>query len=141
MKRLAIVGSTGSIGQNTLKVVEHLSDRFKIFALAANSAATLLAQQTAAFHPAVVAIGNGTHVDEFRRRCRELGVSIPEVVSGEAGLRQIASAGEVDIVVSAAVGAAGVHPTFSAVASGKTVALANKEAMVIAGELLRKTAS
>jgi 1-deoxy-D-xylulose-5-phosphate reductoisomerase len=141
MKRLAIVGSTGSIGQNALKVVEHLSDRFQIFALAANSAATLLAEQTAAFHPAVVAISNRTYVDEFRRRCRELGVSIPEVVSGEAGLRQIASAGEVDIVVSAAVGAAGIHPTFSAVASGKTVALANKEAMVIAGELLRKTAS
>jgi 1-deoxy-D-xylulose-5-phosphate reductoisomerase len=141
MKRLAIVGSTGSIGQNALKVVEHLSDRFQIFALAANSAATLLAEQTAAFHPAVVAISNRTYVDEFRRRCRELVVSIPEVVSGEAGLRQIASAGEVDIVVSAAVGAAGIHPTFSAVASGKTVALANKEAMVIAGELLRKTAS
>jgi 1-deoxy-D-xylulose-5-phosphate reductoisomerase len=141
MKRLAIVGSTGSIGQNTLKVVEHLSDRFKIFALAANSAAALLAEQTAAFRPTVVAISNGTHVEEFRRRCRELGVSIPEVVTGEAGLRAIASAGEVDIVVSAAVGAAGIHPTYSAVASGKTVALANKEAMVIAGELLRKTAS
>jgi 1-deoxy-D-xylulose-5-phosphate reductoisomerase len=66
---------------------------------------------------------------------------VPEIVSGEAGLRQIASAREVDIVVSAAVGAAGIHPTYSAVASGKTVALANKEAMVIAGELLRKTAS
>jgi 1-deoxy-D-xylulose-5-phosphate reductoisomerase len=141
MKRLAIVGSTGSIGQNTLKVVAHLSDRFKVFALAANSAAALLAEQTAAFRPAVVAISNGTHVEEFRSRCRELGVSIPEVVSGEAGLRQIASASEVDVVVSAAVGAAGIHPTYSAVASGKTVALANKEAMVIAGELLRKTAS
>ena len=141
MKRLAVVGSTGSIGQNTLKVVEHLSNRFKIFALAANSAAGLLAEQTAAFKPAVVAISNSAHVEEFRRRCRELGTAIPEVVSGEAGLRQIASADEVDIVVSAAVGAAGIHPTYSAVASGKTVALANKEAMVIAGELLRKTAS
>jgi 1-deoxy-D-xylulose-5-phosphate reductoisomerase len=141
MKRLAIIGSTGSIGQNTLKVVEHLSHRFKIFALAANSAAALLAEQTAAFRPTVVAIRNGAHVEEFRRRCTDLGVSIPEVVSGEAGLRQIASAGEVDIVVSAAVGAAGIHPTYSAVAAGKTVALANKEAMVIAGELLRKTAS
>ena len=141
MKRLAIIGSTGSIGQNTLRVVERFSDRFKVFALAANSAAGLLAEQTAAFRPHVVAINNGAHIEEFRNRCGELGVSIPEVVTGESGLRQIASAGDVDIVVSAAVGAAGIHPTYSAVASGKTVALANKEAMVIAGELLRKTAS
>jgi 1-deoxy-D-xylulose-5-phosphate reductoisomerase len=69
-----------------------------------------------------------------------LGVQVPEVVTGERGLRQIAAATEVDIVVSAAVGAAGLAPTYSAVASGKTVALANKEAMVLAGELLRKTA-
>jgi len=141
MKRIAIVGSTGSIGQNTLRVVKHLSDRFKVFALAANSAAGVLAEQTAAFRPSVVAISNDAHVEEFRRRCRELGIAAPEVVSGEAGLRQIAAAAEVDIVVSAAVGAAGIHPTYSAVAAGKTVALANKEAMVIAGELLRKTAS
>jgi 1-deoxy-D-xylulose-5-phosphate reductoisomerase len=141
MKRVAIVGSTGSIGQNTLKVVAHLSDRFSVFALAANSAAALLARQAADFRPKVVAISNGAHVDQFRQQCKELGIPTPEVVTGEAGLRQIASANEVDIVVSAAVGAAGIHPTYSAVASGKTVALANKEAMVIAGELLRKTAS
>src|SRR6185436_751510 len=88
----------------------------------------------------VVAIADGARVDEFRSRCRNLRITIPEVVTGEAGLRQIASAKEVDIVVSAAVGAAGLQPTYSAVAAGKTVALANKEAMVVAGELLRKTA-
>jgi len=140
MKRLAVVGSTGSIGQNTLRVVQHLSDRFSIFALAANSAVGRLAEQAAAFHPAVVAITDARRVDEFRDRCREQRISIPEVVTGEDGLRQIASASEVDIVVSAAVGAAGLQPTYSAVAAGKTVALANKEAMVVAGELLRKTA-
>ena len=140
MKRLAVVGSTGSIGQNTLRVVEHLSDRFRIFALAAHSAVDRLADQTAAFRPAVVAITDSSRVDEFRNRCRERGVPVPEVVTGEEGLRQITSASEVDIVVSAAVGAAGLRPTYSAVASGKTVALANKEAMVVAGELLRRTA-
>jgi len=140
MKRLAVVGSTGSIGQNTLRVVEHLSDRFRIFALAANSAVDRLAEQTAAFHPAVVGIRDGGRVDEFVIQCQKRRISIPEVVTGEEGLRQIASAPEVDIVVSAAVGAAGLSPTYSAVASGKTVALANKEAMVVAGELLRKTA-
>ena len=63
MKRLAVVGSTGSIGQNTLRVVEHLSDRFRIFALAANSAVDRLAEQTAAFHPAVVGIRDGGRVE------------------------------------------------------------------------------
>jgi len=141
MKRLAVVGSTGSIGQNTLRVVEHLSDRFSIFALAANAAVGRLAEQTAVFHPAVVAIMDEVRVDEFRKRCAELKVPVPEVVTGERGLCQIASASEVDIVVSAAVGAAGLRPTYCAVTAGKTVALANKEAMVLAGELLRHTAS
>src|SRR5215471_13081393 len=141
MKRLAVVGSTGSIGQNTLRVVEHLSDRFNIFALAVNSAVDRLAEQTAVFRPSVVGIAEERRVEDFRRRCLELRISVPEIVTGEPGLRQITSATEVDIVVSAAVGAAGLEPTYSAVASGKTVALANKEAMVLAGELLRNTAS
>jgi 1-deoxy-D-xylulose-5-phosphate reductoisomerase len=141
MKRLAVVGSTGSIGQNTLRVVQHLSDRFQIFALAAHSTVERLAEQTAAFRPNVVAITDPNRVEEFQSRCTAMRIPVPEVVTGERGLRQIASAGEVDIVVSAAVGAAGLAPTYSAVASGKIVALANKEAMVLAGELLRKTAS
>jgi 1-deoxy-D-xylulose-5-phosphate reductoisomerase len=141
MKRVALIGSTGSIGQNTLRVVEHLSDGFKIFALAANSTVELLAQQTAAFRPAVVGITNADRVKEFLDRCAALQVAPPEVVTGEEGLRHIAAAAEVDIVVSAAVGAAGLQPTYSAVRAGKTVALANKEAMVLAGELLRATAS
>jgi len=140
MKRLAVVGSTGSIGQNTLRVVEHLSDRFRIFALAANSAVDRLAEQTATFRPDVVAIADALHADQFRKRCLDLRIAVPEIVTGQRGLRQIASATEVDTVVSAAVGAAGLEPTYSAVAAGKTVALANKEAMVLAGELLCKTA-
>jgi 1-deoxy-D-xylulose-5-phosphate reductoisomerase len=141
MKRIAVVGSTGSIGQNTLKVVEHLSDRFSVFALAANSAVDRLAQQTAVFRPHVVAIMDGRRVDDFRESCRNLHIAIPEIVSGRQGVCQIVAAAEVDTVVSAAVGAAGLHPTYSAVAAGKTVALANKEAMVLGGELLRKTAA
>jgi 1-deoxy-D-xylulose-5-phosphate reductoisomerase len=140
MKRLAVIGSTGSIGQSTLRVVEHLSDRFNIFALAANSAVDRLAEQTAAFHPEVVAIADASRVDEFRSRCRTRDIPVPEIVTGEAGLRQITCAADVDIVVSAIVGAAGLQPTYCAVAAGKTVALANKEAMVVAGELLCKTA-
>jgi 1-deoxy-D-xylulose-5-phosphate reductoisomerase len=140
MKKLAVVGSTGSIGQNTLRVVQHLPDRFKVFALAANSAVAQLAEQAAAFRPTVVAITDSARIDDFCQYCRELEVPVPEVVTGNDGLSQIASAADVDIVVSAAVGAAGLRPTYSAVAAGKTVALANKESMVIGGELLRRTA-
>src|SRR5215467_14499991 len=100
MKRLAVVGSTGSIGQNTLRVVEHLSDRLRIFALAANSAVDRLAEQTAAFRPEVVAIMDSRRVDDFRRHCADLRTSVPEILTGESGVRTVAAAREVDVVVS-----------------------------------------
>jgi 1-deoxy-D-xylulose-5-phosphate reductoisomerase len=140
MKRIALIGSTGSIGKSTLSVVEHLADRFSVFALAVNSTVDRLAEQVGKFRPEVVAITDSKCVDEFRRRCSDSGIRAPEIVTGSEGLRQVTSAAAVDIVVSAAVGAAGLWPTYTAVAAGKTVALANKEAMVVAGELLRKTA-
>ena len=140
MKRIALIGSTGSIGKSTLSVVEHLSDRFSIFALTANSTVDLLADQVAAFRPKVVGIADPKFVDDFRKACTAKSVTLPEIVTGREGLTQIAAAGEVDTLVSAAVGAAGLWPTYAAVAAGKTVTLANKEAMVLAGELLRNTA-
>jgi len=141
MTQLTIIGSTGSVGRNTLKVVEHLADRFKVFALSAHSSMQLLAEQVAAFRPRVVALSDADRVDEFRQFCSRLGSNVPEIVIGEEGLRAIASASEVDTVVSAAVGAAGLIPTYAAVSAGKNVALANKEAMVLAGELLSLVAS
>jgi len=140
MKRLSIIGSTGSVGTNTLRVVEHLHDQFEVFALSARSNVEKLARQTAAFEPSVVAIADTSQIDPFVEECRRLRAAVPEVVHGNLGLCQIARAEEADIVVSAAVGAAGLEPTYSAVAAGKCVALANKEAMVLAGELLRDTA-
>lgn len=140
MRRIAIIGSTGSIGQSTLSVAGHLSDRLRVFALAASSSIDRLVSQTAAVHPEVVAIADSGRVDEYQRKCRNLGISVPSVVTGSGGLRQVASASEVDVVVSGIVGAAGLWPTYCAVLSGKIVALANKESMVLAGELLKKTA-
>jgi 1-deoxy-D-xylulose-5-phosphate reductoisomerase len=140
MKRIALIGSTGSIGKSTLSVVEHLSDRFSIFALTANSTVDLLADQVAAFRPKVVGIADGRFVNDFRTLCSARSIPVPEIVTGREGLTQIATAAEVDTLVSAAVGAAGLWPTYAAVAAGKNVTLANKEAMVLAGELLRKTA-
>jgi len=141
MTQLTIIGSTGSVGRNTLKVVEHLADRFSVFALSAHSSVELLADQVAAFHPKVVALSEASRRDEFQLHCKRRGVRLPDVVVGEEGLRAITSASEVDTVVSAAVGAAGLVPTYAAVAAGKNVALANKEAMVLAGELLSIVAS
>jgi 1-deoxy-D-xylulose-5-phosphate reductoisomerase len=140
MKQITVIGSTGSIGQNTLQVVRHLSERFQIFALAAHSSVTLLADQIEAFNPKVVTITDSSRRDELARLCRERGILLPEMLTGNEGLRAIATAPEVDIVVSGAVGAAGLFPTWVAVQAGKTVALANKESMVLAGELLRSTA-
>jgi 1-deoxy-D-xylulose-5-phosphate reductoisomerase len=140
MKQLAIIGSTGSIGVNTLKVVQHMDGRFGVFALAAHSSVERLAQQVQEFKPEVVALTDHRKLDAFHRLCVERGIRAPEIVAGEEGLRLIASASEVDIVVSASVGAAGLLPTWTAVKAGKTVALANKESMVVAGELLSTTA-
>ncbi|HET9943912.1 MAG TPA: 1-deoxy-D-xylulose-5-phosphate reductoisomerase, partial [Terriglobia bacterium] len=141
MKQLAIIGSTGSIGQNTLKVVQHFSNRFQVFALSAHSSVTQLAEQIAVFRPKVVALTDPTRLDALAGLCREQGTRVPELLTGDEGLKAIASAPDVDVVVSAAVGAAGLLPTCIAVEAGKTVALANKESMVLAGELLRNTAS
>ncbi len=140
MKRLSIIGSTGSVGTNTLRVVEHLSDQFDVFALSARASVEKLARQTEAFKPSLVAIADPSKVDPFVEECRRLEVPVPEVLHGDPGLCQIARAPEVDIVVAAAVGAAGLESTHAALAAGKRVALANKEAMVLAGELLLNTA-
>jgi 1-deoxy-D-xylulose-5-phosphate reductoisomerase len=141
MKQLTIIGSTGSIGQNTLKVVQHLAGRFGVFALSAHSAVDLLAEQVETFRPQVVTLTEKGRLDDFNRACGARGIRTPEVLIGEDGLHAISSAPEVDIVVSGAVGAAGLLPTWAAVKAGKTVALANKESMVLAGELLSTTAA
>ena len=140
MKQLTIIGSTGSIGQNTLKVVQHLSARFRVFALAAHRSVDTLAEQVRIFQPRVVVLSDASCLDEFRHSCSQRGVQVPEVLTGDAGLRSICAAPEVDVVVSGAVGAAGLLPTWLAVQAGKVVALANKESMVLAGEFLSRTA-
>ncbi len=141
MKRIAIIGSTGSVGRNTLKVVDYLDGELQVVGLAANQSVTVLAEQAARYRPHTVALADSSQVDSFRKECAALGIEAPQVLDGAEGLRSLASATDVDVVVSAAVGAAGLEPTYAALTSGKRVALANKEAMVIAGELLRKTAN
>ena len=131
MKRISIIGSTGSVGKNTLKVVDYLNGQLDVVGLAARSSIGALAAQVARYHPRMVAIGDDSLLDQFHQECRALGIQTPDVVGGARGLRSLAEANETDVVVSAAVGAVGLEPTYAALAAGKTVALANKEAMVV----------
>ncbi len=139
MKRVTIIGSTGSIGRNTLDVIEFLGDGFEVVGLAAHSSVAELVAQVQRHRPRRVGVADPAKADEFRAACRKAGTRVDEVVVGPEGLEAMAAADDTDIVVSAAVGAAGLVPTHSALRAGKTVALANKEAMVIGGELLRRT--
>ncbi len=136
MKRIAILGSTGSIGRSTLSVVESYPDRFQVVALAAGNNLDALFEQARRWHPAVVSISSESDAEILRSRLKQDGLSEVEVVHGSAGLVHIATHPSVDFVVSAIVGVAGLEATYEAVRAGKSVGLANKECMVAAGELI-----
>lgn len=142
MKRLGILGSTGSIGTNTLQVVEALREEFEVTYLASHSNLELLWQQARKFRPRAVALVQPAHVlngatSEWQRKFAALGV---ELLFGEAGVLALAQRDDVDIVVNAIVGSAGLPATLRALENGVTLALANKETLVVAGELVTQTA-
>ena len=139
MKAVSILGSTGSIGCNTLKVIDHLGD-FRVVALAAGRNMPKLAEQITRFRPEIVSCGNGACVDELRSALRSQNVSEPNIVCGEDGLVAVATHPEAEILVSAAVGSVGFLPTLRAIEKGKRIALANKETLVMAGEIMTRTA-
>jgi 1-deoxy-D-xylulose-5-phosphate reductoisomerase len=142
MKSISILGSTGSIGCNTLKVCEHLHDEFKVVALAAGKNIEVLAEQIQRFQPELVSVDSEISAENLQRRLSTLDsrLSIPKIVVGEKGLIEVATHEKVDTVVSATVGAVGFVPTLRAIEAGKRIALANKETLVIAGELMTKAA-
>lgn len=133
MKNVTILGSTGSIGVNTLDVISRHPDRFRVFALSAQSRVDLLAQQCVQFQPTFAVIAPSC-AGELESQLRAVG-SKTQVLAGEDALSRIAAHGEVDAVMAAIVGAAGLAPTLAAARAGKTVLLANKEALVMAGQL------
>ena len=135
MKNISILGSTGSIGQSTLAVVEKFPDRFKVVALAAGNNIELLETQVRRFRPSLVSVVSEASAAALKQRCNGLGVS---VLSGVEGMIQVAAAGAADITVSSIVGTAGLVPTMAAIRAGKIIALANKEVLVTAGELVMK---
>lgn len=132
-RRLAVLGSTGSIGTQTLDIARLFPEHLKVQTLAAGSNWELLAEQARAFQPGVVCIADEARYTSLKDA---LSGTRTRVVSGMEGLCEIASAAEVDVVVAAIVGAAGLRPTLAAVEAGKMVALANKETLVVAGALV-----
>ena len=138
MKRVAILGSTGSIGRSALAVVDAYPRRLKVVSLAAGDNASLLADQVARYRPEVVAMATGEGIDRLRSAC---GGSPPTVAGvGAAGLIAVATHPAADIVICASAGTAGLEAVLAAIETGKTIALANKEVLVMAGGLVMEAA-
>ncbi len=134
MQSITILGATGSIGVSTLDVIARHPDRYRVFALTAHSKVDELAEQCKRFRPEVAVVGNAEAAQRLTARLREQGVPT-EVSYGEAALCEAASAPACTTVMAAIVGAAGLAPTIAAARAGKKVLLANKEALVISGQL------
>ncbi|HSE23920.1 MAG TPA: 1-deoxy-D-xylulose-5-phosphate reductoisomerase [Pyrinomonadaceae bacterium] len=140
-KGVAILGSTGSIGCNTLRVIESLqASRMRVVGLAAKNNVEKLADQIACHLPEVVSVETEQAAHELRAKLFERDVDLPRIVVGEEGLVEVATHADADCVVSATVGAIGFVPTLKALLAGKRVALANKETLVMAGELMTRAA-
>src|SRR5580658_8388491 len=133
-RHLTVLGSTGSIGTNTLDVVRQNPDRFRIFALVAGRNINLLAEQIQEFRPKVVVVQESSDVDRLRALLPNSGN--PDILSGPAAYIQVAIAPEADTVMSSIVGVAGLESTYEAVCRGKRVGLANKEVLVSGGRLV-----
>ena len=139
MKNLCVLGSTGSIGRNTLKIAEMFPDRFSVRTLAARSSVSLLAEQIIRFRPDIAVMIDETHATELKAR---LGSAVnTEILFGTDGYNAAVSYDPVDIVVTAVVGAAGLLPTLAAIDANKIIALANKETLVMAGEIVMRRAA
>lgn len=135
MKKVVILGSTGSIGRNTLEIIKEFPHKFKVLGLAAKSSVHILKEQIKEFNPKYVAIFEKKAYEELRNEFKNI-----ELLYGNEGICELAKLEQADIVISAIVGAAGLMPTYEAIRAGKTVGLANKESLVVAGELIKREA-
>ena len=135
MKRIAILGSTGSIGHSTLRIVESYPDRFQVVSLAAGNNLDVVLEQVRRFQPKLVSVATEENAAKLKSKLSEAGLQT-EVVYGTAGTVRVATHPDVNFVVSAIVGVAGLEATYEAVKAGKAVGLANKECLVVAGEII-----
>ncbi|OGD22800.1 MAG: 1-deoxy-D-xylulose-5-phosphate reductoisomerase [Candidatus Aminicenantes bacterium RBG_16_63_16] len=138
MKKIAVLGSTGSIGVNTLAVADRLRERFRVVGLAAGANTSLLADQVRRFNPEIVSVKTKEAADSLRRSLSGPGLRI---VHGKEGAEEVAGSPDNDVVVSAITGFEGLRPTLAAVRAGARIALANKESLVVAGALLQAEAA
>src|SRR6266571_2828859 len=136
MKRIAILGSTGSIGRSTLNVIESNPERFQLLTMAAGSNTEAALNDARRWKPKVLSLATEQDAEKVRQQLKKEGLSSIEVVHGQAGTVRVATHPEVDFVVSAIVGVAGLKATYEAVRAGKEIGLANKECLVAAGELI-----
>lgn len=134
-KRIAILGSTGSIGTQALEVIEEQNHLYEAYVLTANNSADLLIEQARKYNPAAVVIANDLHYDKVKDALADLPI---KVYAGADALCQVVQDDNVDIVLASMVGFAGLRPTISAIKAGKMIALANKETLVVAGELINR---
>ena len=133
MKQIAILGSTGSIGTQTLDVVRQHPAAFTVYALTAHRSVDMLIEQALEFNPAVVCIADESCYPRLRDALSDLPI---KVMAGEKAIAEIVTHADIDVVVAAMVGYAGLRPTMEAIRAGKTIALANKETLVVAGEII-----
>ena len=136
-KKITILGSTGSIGTQTLDILSRNEEQFQVFALSGNRNWKLLAEQAAQFTPQFIVINHDDHLDELKAAVSNLPV---KVLHGKEGIMEVTIHPEVDIVLNSLVGFSGFIPTYEALRNGKRVALANKESLVVGGELIRQVA-
>ena len=139
MKQICILGSTGSIGTQALDVIEQHSDRYEVYCLTANNRYEMLAEQARKFHPAAVVIANEAHYESLKLLLADL----PDikVYAGAKAIDEIVEAQPIDMVLTAMVGFAGLSPTIHAIKARKTICLANKETLVVAGDLICRLAA
>ena len=146
MKQIAILGSTGSIGTQTLEVVRRHPDRYQVYAICAHRSVDLLVEQAMEFHPEVVCIADESKYEELKEKLSILSPSekgagdVPKIWAGADAIADMVTMPSINIVVAAMVGYAGLRPTMAAIQAGKTIALANKETLVVAGELMCRLA-
>jgi 1-deoxy-D-xylulose-5-phosphate reductoisomerase len=136
MKRIAILGSTGSIGKSTLNIVESFPERFAVVTMAAGNNVDLAFEQARRWRPQIVSLASAEAADQLHGRLKKAGLSDIEITYGSAGTVQVSTHPDADFVVSAIVGVAGLEATYEAVRAGKFVGLANKECLVAAGDLI-----
>lgn len=137
-KQIAILGSTGSIGTQALQVIEEHPDLYEVYALTANNRVDLLVEQARKFMPEAVVIANEEKYLQLKEALSDLPV---KVYAGADALSQIVESQPIDIVLASMVGYAGLRPTINAIKAGKAIALANKETLVVAGELINALAN